>query len=175
MRFRITMLFILLSYACGWMLLGLVMYTLYLSVFQADPVPRMAVGRPPGTRSVAEPNAASRTASTAGCRNPVREGHGAASRRRRSRPPSRGAGLQLCAIRRGTAQRPISVFGLPRSPVTGSTRASFSRRIGILQARHSRERSTQRGSSLGAGLPGRLNRRCERSDWRGRAIPDRWN
>ncbi|MBT8091507.1 MAG: flippase-like domain-containing protein [Gammaproteobacteria bacterium] len=34
---------VLLLYGLGWLLLGLVMYTLYLSVFEAEPVPRMAM------------------------------------------------------------------------------------------------------------------------------------
>jgi uncharacterized membrane protein YbhN (UPF0104 family) len=33
---------VLLLYGLGWLLLGLVMYTLYLAVFEADPTPRMA-------------------------------------------------------------------------------------------------------------------------------------
>jgi uncharacterized membrane protein YbhN (UPF0104 family) len=39
----LRMLSLLLFYAIGWLMLGLVMYALYLSVFEADPAPRMAM------------------------------------------------------------------------------------------------------------------------------------
>ena len=39
----LRMLALLLLYVVGWLLLGLVMYALYLSVFEAEPMPRMAM------------------------------------------------------------------------------------------------------------------------------------